>query len=109
MAPNNEDLDRAQELIELLDSFVSPDGKSYLQPPEGTKLKYPAIVIERNDAETTYADNVPWSFTQRYQITLIAHDPNDDAFTKIKKLPMCRFIRHFTTAGLNHDIFNLYF
>lgn len=80
----------------------------YFQPPEDRKIEYPCIVYERDKAATTYADNVPYSLTQAYQVTYIDYDPDSDVLPKLAALPHSSFERHFTTSGLNHDVFVIY-
>lgn len=102
-------LQRRLDLDELLNTLMPSEGNVYFQPKENIRLSYPAIVYSRDDTDDRYADNILYSHTQRYQVTLMDSDPDSDILEKLKQLPMCKFVRHFTTAGLNHDIFNLYY
>lgn len=72
-------------------------------------MQFPCIVYERDQADTKFADGSPYSYTQRYAVTLVDRDPDSDILDKIKVLPLCVFNRHFATSGLNHDVFTLYF
>lgn len=83
--------------------------KVYFQPPSSEKMAYPCIRYERDDAWMEHADNVPYSFTQRYQVTLIDRKVESDFYSKIVALPLCRFERHFAVDNLNHDVFVLYY
>ena len=83
--------------------------KVYFQPPPNTTMEYPCIVYQRDAASTKFADNAPYSYTQRYQVTLIDRNPDSVILSAIKDLPMCIYDRGFATAGLNHDVFVLYF
>lgn len=48
--------------------------------------------------------------TKRYQVTLISEDPDLDVFDKIiDNFPMCKFDRHFVSANLNHEVFDIYY
>jgi len=69
---------------------------------------YPCIVYERDNASTKHADDKPYAFAQRYQVTLIDHNPDSDVIDKLNALPLCAFNRHFATSGLNHDVFVIY-
>lgn len=80
----------------------------YYQPPPNTVLNYPCIVYERDNASTRHAGNAPYTFTQRYQVTLIDKDPDSDTIDKLAALPLSEFNRHFATSGLNHDVFVIY-
>ncbi len=45
----------------------------------------------------------------RYQITVIDRDPDSLFPDKIAEMPRSTFVRHFTTQGLNHDVYDVYF
>lgn len=92
------------ELHELLKTLTT---HVYFQPP--TRMQYPCIKYERDFAETAFADNAPYRFTQRYAVTVIDRDPNSDLPGKVAMLPMSSFNRHFTADGLNHDVYTLFF
>lgn len=72
-------------------------------------MAYPCIVYQRDAADTKFAGNKPYSFIQRYQVTLIDPNPDTSLLAKIAALPMCVYNRGFATSGLNHDVFVLYF
>lgn len=72
-------------------------------------MKYPCIVYERSRIEPDFADNLPYIFRDRYQVTVIDKDPDSDLPRKIAALPMCVHDRHYTASNLHHDVFNLYF
>lgn len=95
--------------LDLHEIFVSLTPKAYFQPPPTLTMEYPCIVYERDDADTKFADDRPYSYTQRYQVTLIDPDPDSDILGKIAALPKCIFDRHFVADNLNHDVFVLYF
>lgn len=97
------------QLQTLLKDLVGPTGFVYFQPPDGTQMKYPAIVYKRDYRETTFADNTPYQSTKRYQVTIIDRDPDSEIPDKVAALPMCTFSRHFAVDYLNHDIYDLYF
>lgn len=81
----------------------------YFQPPESIKLQYPAIVYERDDIHKVNADDQLYSRTVRYQVTLIDKNPDSEFIDKLIQLKRCKFVRHFTSDNLNHDIFELYY
>ena len=81
----------------------------YFQPPDNTELSYPCIVYEREPASTQFADNRPYRFTQRYQVTVIDQDPDSEIFDAVARLPMTTHDRWFATDNLNHDVFTTYF
>jgi hypothetical protein len=72
-------------------------------------MKYPCIVYNRDEAVTKFADNSPYRYTKRYQVTIIDRDPDSDIPGKVAALPQCLFNRFFVADNLNHDVYNLYF
>ena len=79
----------------------------YYQPPSNVKMKYPAIVYAREDINNTFADDSVYAQSHSYQITVIDEDPDSRLVEAISKLPRCRFVRHFTSDNLNHDVFTI--
>jgi hypothetical protein len=84
------------------------NGHVYFQPPEDVKLQYPCLVYELEDVNIRFADNGAYSLFDRYQVTLIRHDPDSPIIRKLLGLPHSSFSRHFATSGLNHDVFVIY-
>lgn len=81
----------------------------YFQPPENIKMEYPCIVYERSDINVKYADNSPYSSTNRYTVTVIDRNPESAISSAIALLPLCSFDRFFAADNLNHDVYTLYF
>lgn len=81
----------------------------YFQPPPSIRMTYPAIVYSRDYRFTMHADNGPYSHTKRYQVTVIARDPDSEIPDLVADLPLAAQVRAFASDGLNHDIFDLYF
>jgi hypothetical protein len=96
------------ELHEILKGIMGAN-QVYFQPPEDLAMTYPCITYERDDADTKFADNSPYRYTKRYQVTVMDRDPDSEFPDKVAKLPMCTFSRAFKADNLNHDVFNLYF
>ena len=81
----------------------------YFQPPSNTKIIYPCIIYSRDSADTKFANNDVWHYTQRYQIMIIDSEPDTPLFDEISQLKMCLFERHYVADNLNHDVFNIYY
>ena len=94
-----------QTLLEGIQDGVSV----YFQPPENVAIQYPCIIYNRDLHAVNYADNEPYTRKIRWQVTVIDRDPDSAIPDLIAALPLSRFVRHFTTSGLNHDIFDVYF
>lgn len=73
------------------------------------QIKYPALIYKRDYAVSNFADDLPYVHTKRYMLTLIDRNPDTIYYDPISRLPTCIFVRNYSTDGLNHDIFNLYF
>ena len=87
-------------LVELLGS-----PNVYFDPPENLKMKYPAIVYNRNNIKNTFADDKPYKQNCSYIITIIDEDPDSEIVEKISELPSCEHSTNFTLDGMNHDVF----
>jgi hypothetical protein len=81
----------------------------YFQPPANITMKYPCIVYTRDAAETEFANNNPYKYTKKYQVTVIDQNPDSGIPDKVAALPLCAHNRFFTADNLNHDVFTLYF
>lgn len=95
--------------LDLHDILKELTTNVYFQAPPNTGMAYPCIVYKRDNADTKFADDRPYSHTQRYQVTLIDPDPDSDILGKIAALPKCLYDRNFVADNLNHDVFVLYF
>lgn len=100
---------RRLDLQALLETTVGSGVTVYFQPPAKIQLAYPCVVYHRDQADTVFADNSPYRYTQRYQVTVIDQDPDSDILMKIASLPMCLYNRRFAADNLNHDVYVLYF
>lgn len=95
------------ELQSKLESILG-SRNVYFQPPATVKMKYPAIVYNRETIHNRYADDQTYHNRKQYRITLIGSDPDSSLINDILELPMCRYIRFYTADNLNHDQFNIY-
>lgn len=106
-------MDRRLKLHDALESIMTNNGHNplnvHFQPPDGTKLQYPAIVYKRDYIDTKFGDNSPYSTRRRYQITFIARDPDESTVGDLERFPMTVYDRFFKSDGLNHDVFKTYF
>jgi hypothetical protein len=96
---------RLQGLLESLDSSFTV----YFQPPPNVQMQYPCIVYNRDYLSSEFADNMAYASSFRWQITVIDADPDSAMNDILSQLALTRYVRHYVTAGLNHDIYQLYF
>ena len=99
---------RREELQAIFEALLGTPNV-YFQPPSSKQIEYPCIVYKRDNADTAFADNVPYRYEQRYMVTFIAQSPSERTPLKIAALPRCTNLRHYTVKNLNHDVFTLYF
>lgn len=100
-------LARRTEFHALLEGALGSQ-EVYFQPDSDHHLNYPCIVYELDNASSKYANNMPYGWIPRYQVTLIDYDPDNDVKTKLAHFQNSSFNRHFATSGLNHDVFVIY-
>ena len=97
------------ELQTLLTGFPPTGQEAWCQPPENVDLTYPTIIYDHDYNAVVHADNYPYTVTRRYQVTIIDRAADSPIKEKVQALPMCSMVRSFSTEGLNHTIFDLYF
>lgn len=97
--------------LDLHSIFVAILGSDnvYFQPPSGMTMKYPCIKYHRTRLSIIHADNKPYHHEKHYMVTVIDEDPDSTIHEQIAALPTAAYDRHYTVAGLNHDVYNLYF
>lgn len=109
-----QDQNRRLELQSLLEEILAGENGEdkdnvYFQPPPEIEMHYPAIVYNRDSSNTGHANNLPYWRFKAYQITVISSNPDSEIPDRVAALPRCSHQRFFSTAGLNHDVFTLYF
>lgn len=97
------------DLQELLKGCFDEDPHVYFQPPPNVQMEYPAIVYQRDSGRTRFAADKPYTYDQRYQVSVIDRDPDSVIPVRVSKLPQCIYNRFFVVNGLNHDVFAIYF
>lgn len=96
------------ELQALLISLLG-SGNVYFQPPPTIQMKYPCIIYNRSNIDTTFADNKPYKHKTRYQVTVVDLNPDSGIREQVAALPLCLYDRFYAADGLNHDVYNLFF
>lgn len=100
----------AQSLSQLQSILKGLEGvkDAYIQVKNQT-MEYPCIVIERDDSFYLFADNIKYIFKKRYTVTVIDRKPDSLIPDLVEELPLTTFDRKFSTEGLNHFVFKMYF
>lgn len=81
----------------------------YFQPPDNFQMKYPCIVYSLEGSYKVYADNIGYVYRNRYNVTYITRNPDDGVYEKLNAIPLSRFDRPFTSDGLHHFVFSIYY
>ena len=93
-----------EELCEVLGSQ-----NCYFSPPN--KMIFPCIRYVRETPAVEDADNIPYTETARWTITIIDHDPDSEIPKRLTDhfKHYCRKDREYVTEGLYHYVYNLYY
>lgn len=95
------------ELHNVLKSILNSNNV-YYQPPQNTRMLYPAIRYNREKIDDISADNKAYIRSKTYRMTYISEDPDDDdVINAICDLPHCEHLSHYVADGLNHDAFRI--
>jgi hypothetical protein len=94
------------QLHQLLETFAE---HVYFQPPTNVQLQYPCIIYMRDFADTKFADDIPYTKTKRYMVTVIDPNPDSEIPDMVASLPKSIFNRFYTADNLNHDVYNVFF
>lgn len=84
------------------------EGRVYFQPKSTTKLEYPCIVYERSRSDTRFADNKPYSVTNRYSLTVMDKSPTGELRRKVEEMPGAAHSTFFVRDDINHDVFDIF-
>lgn len=96
-----------EELQALLEEIMESD-HVYFQPPESLKIKYPCIIYEIKRVHNQYANNDIYKQDHFYQLILVDSNPDSVYFSKLCKIPECRFSNYYVSDNLNHYVFEIY-
>ena len=81
----------------------------YFDPPESFKLKYPCIVYSLEGHNEVFADGSQYYRLKRYSILYITRDADDPMVEKLDDLEYCHLSRAYTSDGLFHYAYEIYF
>lgn len=96
------------DLSAILHNIIG-NNNVYYQPPENFKMNYPCIRYKQSRPSVLNADNQKYRRMQGYEITVIDRNPDSEIPFKIEELSYCELQRNYTSDGLNHWVFALYF
>lgn len=100
--------ERRLQLQKILSSIEGVK-KVYFNPPS-KGMVYPCIVYEIANSSDVYADDIPYLNHIRWTLTVMDTNPVTDIPWLIKDvIEYQMFDRHFTTDGLHHYIFTIFY
>lgn len=108
MAATTDSFRYPESLQMLLETEIMGNRNVYYQPPSNVSMKYPCIVYQLQGIDTNYACNQDYISYKYYQLTYIDNEPNTLIPDKLNALPMCSFVRTFTSENRNHYVFRIY-
>lgn len=97
-----------EDLGELLED-ISEFDYVYFQPP--SKMNYPCILYERENFNSSYADNIAYKNKEKYTVTIIGKDPDNDELIEkmLLNIKYCSFDRRYKSSeNLYHDVLIIY-
>lgn len=81
----------------------------YFQPPETTRMEYPAIVYNLENLSQRFADNRQYKKDTEYEVTIIDKNPDSEIPNRLMETRIARFGRSYQADNLNHWVFNVYY
>lgn len=81
----------------------------YSNPPEGSKMGYPAIRYSKKKVDVKHASNVIHTAMNCYEVIVISRMPDDPVIKKLMELPYCSYDRQYKANNLIHDVLTLYY
>lgn len=94
-----------EELCEILEST-----NVYFQPPQSLSMKYPCVRYAFGEPNQTYANDLNYNYTRRYDGVVIDRDPESTLPIKIAgHFSRCKFGKPYIADNLNHFPFTLYY
>jgi hypothetical protein len=84
-----------------------PDDNIYFEPPENTKIKYPALIYELSNMPTKFADNNPYNVKHSYTVTYITNNPDSEYIDILANL--MKFDRVFVSDDMYHYVYSIYY
>lgn len=82
----------------------------YYEPPESIKLEYPCIIYSKGRGETVFGNDMPYVFTNAYDVLYVTTDPDDPLPDQIAlSFQMITHKRHYVYENLHHDSYTIYY
>jgi hypothetical protein len=103
-------LELHDEFIDILGTRNESESRVYFQPPESIKMKYRCIRYTKSEPNLERANNKVYLNTSRYDGVVIDYDPDCEIPNKLlEHFQMCSLGKPYTSNGLNHFPFTIYY
>lgn len=95
----------------LLKSIAAevPGTVVYFQPPEESKMTFPAIRYTKSTKQNRQANNRVYNQQQFYEIIVIEHDPEKPLADLVSKIPGVQCGASYKYNNLYHEPFTIYY
>lgn len=94
------------ELDQILRKILGSNNV-YFSPP--SHMKYPCIKYEETRPYRMRADDLLYNKVKCYDVTVIDTNPDTLIKERLEELPMCTFDRSYTSDGLYHWVYTIYY
>ena len=101
-------MDRRLKLHKMFEDILGSKAV-YFQPPKNLRMTYPCIRYKISGIDTHRADDTLHINTVKYQVTYIDRNPDNSVIFRLIKIPMISLDRAYTSDGLHHYVYDLYF
>lgn len=103
-------MDRRPELHQIFKSlFTNGQPHVYYQPPKDQSIVYDCIIYKLDDMPAVHANNFPYAWSHKYEVSIISRDPECPLRERVQELPTARMKTSFVKDNLHHFIFSLYY
>lgn len=104
-------MDRRNELHQILKKlYIKGEPHVYYQAPKDGQMVYPCIIYKLDDMPAIHADNNPYLWGHKYQVTVIDRNPESPLRERVAALPTARMrTAPYVKDNLHHFVFSLYY
>ena len=96
-------------LHDILCGVLGRKDRCYFEPPSTIVMSYPCIRYVHTNNRNGHADNIKYTTSKRYTVTIIDTDPDSEIPKRLEKLSYCSLDRRYDADGLVHWVYVLYY
>lgn len=104
-------MDRRPELHQILKKlYIKGEPHVYYQPPKDQQIKYPCIIYKLDDMPAIHANNYPYLWGHKYQVTVVDRNPESPLRERVQALPTAKMkTAPYERDNLHHFVFSLFY